>query len=520
MMSDPAKMNMAVELFEQGFREADIERAVQRFNSLDAATKWLRACGAPIAEPVPRRRISHVAPPAPVTAPTTGAKRRTGKSAPAQRPKEASALQCDLPVAPNELATMSATSTPSHKDRKSLEGISPVCQTSAGDSPLSSARSSVAGGAVLSPGSEFTPSVFVIEPRDSARWWEEAAVRWKQITQKLRSRAHSSIAGGPQCSPHRTLQKRLFDDGPEESGAMPPPRRLKRRPPATPQHAGEDDGDEVAPVQVRKVGKETAVASSPSPASMSLSRNIQECALCCNETAAWRSVKLGCKHGWYCAQCMLRHAEARLGLGDAKICCPECVTPIAERDLRKLLPAELIDRLLARSLEQAVSSTSDILPCPTPNCSMRVVVEEGEVAQLQCSICERESCLRCGVQPFHVGLSCDAHAKKMLKKRGGTERQQRRDDESLRKWIESNGAKQCPICRIAVTKQNLERQHTQYSECHKMMCRNCGTRFCFKCLAVLTNSYSCGCSQDLHGFINPFTQRRIGHLKQKATKKK
>ena len=45
---------------------------------------------------------------------------------------------------------------------------------------------------------------------------------------------------------------------------------------------------------------------------------------------------------------------------------PECSSVLAERDLRKLLPAETIDRLLARSLEQAVSCAADIRACPTP----------------------------------------------------------------------------------------------------------------------------------------------------------
>ena len=40
-------------------------------------------------------------------------------------------------------------------------------------------------------------------------------------------------------------------------------------------------------MQVRKVGKETAVASSPSPASMSLSRNIQARSFEVSQDEAW-----------------------------------------------------------------------------------------------------------------------------------------------------------------------------------------------------------------------------------------
>merc|ERR1712032_585993 len=71
---------------------------------------------------------------------------------------------------------------------------------------------------------------------------------------------------------------------------------------------------------------------------------------------------------------------------------------------------------------------------------------------------------------------------------------------------------------MVVTKQNLKNQTTQRSECHKMMCRNCSTRFCFKCLAILTTDYTCGCTRDLHGFIDPHTGKRLVHLRSKKKK--
>merc|ERR1719401_2586540 len=80
--------------------------------------------------------------------------------------------------------------------------------------------------------------------------------------------------------------------------------------------------------------------------------------------------------------------------------------------------------------------------------------------------------------------------------------------------MEETGSKQCPTCRMAVTKPNLKSQATQHAECHKMLCRNCNTKFCFKCLAVLTDSYTCGCTRDAHGFVDPKTGKRISHLRK------
>merc|ERR1712227_591543 len=122
-----------------------------------------------------------------------------------------------------------------------------------------------------------------------------------------------------------------------------------------------------------------------------------------------------------------------------------------------------------------------------------------------------ESCWLCGAQPFHEGRTCEQHA--MRERASG-----QAEDDSFYQWMEATGTRQCPKCQMAVSKENLQRQTEQRSECHKMLCRNCGTRFCFKCLAVLTETYSCGCTKNKHGFIDPFTGEVLGHLaKGKAT---
>jgi len=257
------------------------------------------------------------------------------------------------------------------------------------------------------------------------------------------------------------------------------------------------------PVQVA----DTTLLTSPS--SLRINTQSEACSLCCHEVPAWRSVRLGCGHGWYCAHCVLRHTEARLAAGSASVTCPECSAELAERELRKMLPGEVMERLLARSLEQAISSASDLRACPTPNCPMRVAIEEGDDPRFRCTVCKKESCIVCGVQPYHKGLTCEAFKKAQLR-RGGHKRD---DDASIRRWLKETGSVQCPTCQMGVSKQNLQKQKTQYLECHKMFCRNCNTRFCFRCLTVLTESKRCGCSIDAHGFINPHTGKRINHLR-------
>jgi len=159
-----------------------------------------------------------------------------------------------------------------------------------------------------------------------------------------------------------------------------------------------------------------------------------------------------------------------------------------------------------------VAAGHDIYACPTPDCQMRVAVEEGEVARLQCPMCKRNSCLRCGAQPFHRGVTCAQYAAK-------TKRPGSAAEAGFKRWMQKTGTKQCPGCRMAVTKEDLDKQETQRSECHKMLCRLCGTRFCFKCLKVLTSSFTCGCSIDMHGFIDPKTGKRMNHFRSNARPK-
>lgn len=378
-----------------------------------------------------------------------------------------------------------------------------------------------------------------IEPRDASAWWRDAAARWPAIAAGLRKQARAGVRqlpppplqkeGRPLAQPPSrddaeaaetasasvSQRKRPHTDAPVDvDGATT---AALKRPPATPcsaepqQRQQQPDVEIVAwPCSPRRSPMKAAMTPRSSPRAMRINNQAETCGICCNDVPPWRAVRLSCGHGWYCAQCILRHAEARLAVGAASVTCPECNAALAERDLRKLLPPELIDRLLARSLEQAISSAADLWACPTPNCPMRVALGDGELPRLRCTLCKKDSCLRCGFQPYHKGLTCEEHAERMREKG----RRKQRDEDSLMQWLKETGTKQCPTCRIAVSKQNLNNQQTQYSECHKMFCRNCNTKFCFKCLAVLTDTYSCGCTISAHGFINPHTGKRINHLRR------
>eukprot|EP00930_Biecheleria_cincta_P077629 TRINITY_DN6493_c0_g1_i2.p1 TRINITY_DN6493_c0_g1~~TRINITY_DN6493_c0_g1_i2.p1 ORF type:complete len:1273 (+),score=421.89 TRINITY_DN6493_c0_g1_i2:63-3881(+) len=241
------------------------------------------------------------------------------------------------------------------------------------------------------------------------------------------------------------------------------------------------------------------------------SSSSQCCMICCDDFPVDETVMLGCGHGWYCKGCITRFVEARLDSGIAgDVPCLSCPATVPETDLVSVLPVKTILKLHARSIEQrAVASGAVPRACPTPNCPMRQAVDESDPAshRQKCLFCNRESCWLCGTQPYHEGVTCEEHREK-------TRAQRSEEEESFLQWMQATGTKQCPTCGMATSKENLEKQNEQRAECHKMLCRNCGTKFCFKCLAVLSDSYSCGCTRDAHGFIDPHTGKLVKHLKR------
>lgn len=232
----------------------------------------------------------------------------------------------------------------------------------------------------------------------------------------------------------------------------------------------------------------------------------RNCSICLDTQDAWCAFRLPCGCGWYCAACIGRHAEARLDVGKHDVTCPECYKEVGEAMLKAILPQKTLERLHQRSLEGAVSAANNIWPCPTPDCPIRVAIEPGDEPCLRCTHCNKEHCLLCQASPYHTGLTCDEHASKRRRLKND------KDSEDLfHEWMKKTGSKQCPKCKMAITKQDLGKQGGQKSECHKMICRNCNVKFCFKCLTVLSSSRSCGCTPETHGFIDPRTGAFVAH---------
>jgi hypothetical protein len=491
---DPEKIGIAVALFERGFSEGGIEEALTNCSTLDSAIAWLNG-------------------------------------------------------------PMAFSSTTPEKARESeMVVMSEANEASSGTVLVSidEAEIKVQADAVVKVGTVIQP----LNPDVAASWWSKASVRWLSIREALKAKYDDNARkrsaplddlGIPEGTPSKHLRREEEEEGEEEeqeelpsdspimtpngkrsinddqsASASPEASVAVETPLASqsPKAAGETSAQSSVPALASPKPSSRRENSTPgtSPrAQLKYNTATETCGICFNDVKKGKAVRLGCRHGWYCGSCMVKHAEARVEVGAAFVACPECVAPIAECNLRRLVPPEIIERLLARSLEQAVSATADLWACPTPNCPMRVSLEEGEEPRLRCTTCKKESCLRCGAQPYHKDMSCEEYAAQNQSRAKGSAKA--KAEASFRKWMNKTGTKQCPTCKMAITKQNLDKQHSQYQECHKMMCRNCNTKFCFKCEKVLTDNFNCGCSIEAHGFVNPFSGKRMEHIRKKVGKK-
>ena len=156
-------------------------------------------------------------------------------------------------------------------------------------------------------------------------------------------------------------------------------------------------------------------ASSSSASEICWNENVQTCTICFDgdiETGC--ALKLSCSHGWYCKNCVKQHIQMRLDQGHVNITCPECGLELSEAIVRTIVPEDVHQRLLDRSLQQAVGSASDMFICPTADCPMRVVLDGSDQSEFMCPLCNAGSCLRCCVQPYHAGLTCQEHADRHL----------------------------------------------------------------------------------------------------------
>ncbi|KAK3121858.1 hypothetical protein QOZ80_8BG0661900 [Eleusine coracana subsp. coracana] len=177
-----------------------------------------------------------------------------------------------------------------------------------------------------------------------------------------------------------------------------------------------------------------------------------------------------CAHA-FCRACLAGHVRAKVesAAGGGTVRCPDasCAAALDPELCRAALPADVFERWCA-ALCEALFLGARRTYCPFPDCSEMMVADDDQgsvvVTQSECQVCRRLFCARCGVAPWHIGVTCDEYGR-LRKGDSGREDMMLLEMAAGRKW------KRCPSCQFFVEKSE---------GCNNIRCR-CGFQFCYVC---------------------------------------
>lgn len=111
-----------------------------------------------------------------------------------------------------------------------------------------------------------------------------------------------------------------------------------------------------------------------------------------------------CLHS-FCKECIqgaIEHSP------DPVVMCPgyECQHPIQEREIRALVPPEVLEQCLQRALKQGEANLDDVFHCQTKDCP-GFVQAVGANTAFVCEVCNHINCIKC--KAVHEDKTCDQY---------------------------------------------------------------------------------------------------------------
>lgn len=180
----------------------------------------------------------------------------------------------------------------------------------------------------------------------------------------------------------------------------------------------------------------------------------------------------GCGHR-FCANCVRKHAEARVEGGQMNVPClrEECPAFVTDMKLSSFLSSAMMD-ILARRQVEAAFPAREILYCPFKECSALLIKPTSEEASasaippttcVECESCHRAFCVECMV-PWHGEKSCGEY-------RADLKNESLQGDQKLLDLVKKHKWQQCTKCGRVVDLLH---------GCYHVTCL-CMHEFCFLC---------------------------------------
>lgn len=179
------------------------------------------------------------------------------------------------------------------------------------------------------------------------------------------------------------------------------------------------------------------------------------CAICLDEIEIGNGVVLKeCLHK-FCKDCLIesvKHSD------ESEVKCPfidangSCEFNIQHREIRGLVPDDVLDKHLEKSLKFYENTSEDAFHCQTPDCR-GFIINEGDknLRGFTCQVCEKVNCIGC--KAIHENQNCAEYQDTI----NPGHRQLREDAESenaIKNMIAAEQAMWCPRCGIPVMKDD------------------------------------------------------------------
>ncbi|PNF42743.1 hypothetical protein B7P43_G13613 [Cryptotermes secundus] len=194
-----------------------------------------------------------------------------------------------------------------------------------------------------------------------------------------------------------------------------------------------------------------------------------ECSVCIVQYEAGEGVVLReCLHV-FCRACLASTVQFN---EEAEVKCPyrdadyACNSVLQEREIKALVPADVYEQHLAKSVAQAENKIGNAFHCKTPDCRGWCIFEDN-VNEFRCPVCRRTNCLTC--QAVHDGMNCKQY-QEQVKQESETNAEARRTKEMLEEMVERGEAMNCPTCQVILMKK---------WGCDWLRCSMCKTEICW-----------------------------------------